>query len=137
VWRIIHRILNPSQEPLRYDPNKLNDFFGSTTARILSNSIDTPQCLAEFVDNILDDIQGLLKLREVSYGEILRTIKTLRSDTSTGPDDIPVMFAKLVAESSSGPITVIINNCIRTGYFSEAWMKTIESFRLTYFRISR
>ena len=59
----------------------------------------------------------------MSYGEVLRTIKTLRSDTSTGPDGIPVKFAKLVAEFISGPIAAIINNCIRTGYFPEAWKK--------------
>jgi hypothetical protein len=108
---------------LRYDPNKLNDFFASTTARTLSNNTDTPQYLAEFVDNLPDDTEGLFKLREVSYGEVLRTIKTLRSDTSTGPDGIPVKFAKLVAEFISGPIAAIINNCIRTGYFPEAWKK--------------
>jgi hypothetical protein len=62
VWRIIHRILNPSQEQLRYDPNKLNDFFASTTARTLSNNIDMPQYLAEFVDNLPDDTEGLFKL---------------------------------------------------------------------------
>ena len=123
VWRIIHRILNQSQKPLRFDPNKLNDFFASTTERTLSNNIDTPQYLAEFVDNLPNDIEGLFKLREVSYGEVLRIIKTLRSDTSTGPDGIPVKFAKLVAEFISGPIAAIINNCIRTGYFPEAWKK--------------
>lgn len=40
--------LRLSQLPLRFDPDKLSDFFASTPERLLSNAIDTSQCQAEF-----------------------------------------------------------------------------------------
>ena len=48
-------------------------------------------------------------------------LKLLRSDTSTRPDGIPVKFVKMVADSIAGPLTAIINNCIRKYYFPKAW----------------
>ena len=61
------------------------------------------------------------KLREVPHTEVLSVLKLLRSDMSTGPDGIPVQFVKMVAESIAGPLTTIINKCIRKYYFPKAW----------------
>ena len=47
-------------------------------------------------------------------------LKLLISDTSTGPDGIHVKFVKMVADSIAGPLTAIINNCIRKYYFPKA-----------------
>ena len=44
-------------------------------------------------------------------------LKLLISDTSTGPDGIHVKFVKMVADSIAGPLTAIINNCIRNTIF--------------------
>ena len=44
VWRIIHRILKPNQQPLRQDPDKLNSFFACTAERTLPVSSDLPFC---------------------------------------------------------------------------------------------
>ena len=76
-------------------PEKLNELFLLTAERTLPNSSDTPQCLAEFVESLPDYNLGSFKLRELSHGEVLGTLKTLRSDTSTGPDGIPVKFVNL------------------------------------------
>ena len=90
----------------------------------------------------------------VNVGKSLKVSSTpqsfyLRSDTLTGPDGIPVKFAKLVAESIAGPIIVIINNCIRTGYFPKVWKKArispipkidnpkLEDDLFQFFRFSR
>ena len=51
----------------------------------------------------------------------MRVLKLLRSDTSTGPDGIPVKFVKMVADSIAHPLTANINNCIRKYYFPKAW----------------
>ena len=48
-------------------------------------------------------------------------LKLLRSDTSTGPDGIHVKFLKMVADSIAGPLTAIINNCLRKYYFPRDW----------------
>ena len=120
VWRIIHRILKPNQQPLRQDPDKLNSFFACTAERTLPVSSDLPFCLEELIESLPDDSPANFKLREVSHGEVLRVLKLLRSDTSTGPDSIPVKFVKMVADSIAGPLTAIINNCIRKYYFPKA-----------------
>ena len=121
VWRIIHRILKPNQQPLRQDPNKLNSFFACTAERTLPVSSDLPFYLEELIESLPDDSPANFKLRKVSHGEILRMLKLLRSDTSTGPDGIPVKFVKMVADSIADPLTAIINNCIRKYYFPKAW----------------
>ena len=121
VWRIIHRILKPNQQPLRQDPDKLNSFFACTAERTLPVSSDLPFYLEELIESLPDDSPANFKLREVSHGEVLRVLKLLRSDTSTGPDGIPVKCAKMVADSIACPLTAIINNCIRKYYFPKAW----------------
>ena len=42
----------------------------------------------------------------------MKEIRHLRSDYSTGDDQIPVKFVKLVSEHIAGPLTHIINACI-------------------------
>ena len=85
-------------------------------------SSDLPFCLEELIESLPDDSPANFKLREVSHGEVLRVLKLLRSDTSTGPDGIPVKFVRMMADSSiAGPLTAIINNCMRKYYFPKAW----------------
>ena len=115
--RIIYRILKPNQQPLRQDPHKLNSFFACTAERTLPVSSDLPFCFEELIVSLPDDSPANFKLREVSHGEVLRVLKLLRSDTSTRPDGIPVKFVKMVADSIVGPLTAIINNCIRNTIF--------------------
>ena len=111
---------------MRQDPDKLNSFFACTAERTLPVSSDLLFCLKELIESLPDDSPANFKLREVSHGEVLRVLKLLRSDTSapdtsTGPDGIPVKFVKMVADSIAGPLTAIINNCIRKYYFPKAW----------------
>ena len=90
-------------------------------SKSLPVSSDLPFCLEERIESLSDDSPAHFKLREVSHGEVLRLLKLLRSETSTGPDSIPVKFVKMVADSIAGPLTAIINNCIRKCYFPKAW----------------
>jgi len=61
-------------------------------------------------------------LRHVKYEEILKEIKAIRSDTSsTGPDQIPAKFLKPVANLIEGSLTDVINSCIVTSTFPDAW----------------
>jgi len=50
--------------------------------------------------------------RHVTHDQVFREIKGLRSDCSTGPDDIPTNFIKLVAEHLASPLAHIINTCV-------------------------
>ena len=84
-------------------------------------SSDLPFCLEELIESLPYDSPAKFKLREVSHVAVLSVLKLLRSDTSTGPDGIPVKYVKMVADSIAGPLTAIINNCMRKYYFPKAW----------------
>ena len=114
-------ILKPNQQPLQQDPDKINSFFACTAERTLPVGSDLPFCLEELIESLPDDSPANFKLREVSHGEVTHVLKLLRSDMSTGPDGISVKFVKMVANSIAGPLTAIINNCIRKYYFLKAW----------------
>ena len=79
--------------------------------RTLPVSGDLLSCPEELIESLPDDSPANSKLREVLH------LKLLRSDTSTGPEGIPVKFVKMVPQSIAGPFTTIINNCIREYYF--------------------
>ena len=73
------------------------------------------------IHNLPDDKHNSFELRQVSTSEIMNIIKTLRSDSSTGSDCIPINYIKLVGEHIAIPIANLINKCIRDSYFPKAW----------------
>jgi hypothetical protein len=75
------------------------------------------------IDNLpdKDNNHNVFNLRQVSINELARIIKTLRTDCSTGPDQIPVKYVKMVSEYIAVPVTNLINKCIKNSYFPKAW----------------
>ena len=61
------------------------------------------------------------QLSPVTSENVLQVIKNLRSDCSTGADQIPTRFIKMVAECLAVPLTSIINKCIAKAYFPKQW----------------
>ena len=61
------------------------------------------------------------QLRTVSTGEVLKEISLLRSDCSTGVDQIPVKYVKQVGDFLTGPLAHIINVCISNPQSSRIW----------------
>ena len=116
VWKVIHRDLHPSPKPLREDPEKRNRYFISTAARTLGTKPDSTHDLLELVRSFPDQADELFTfaIRNVSKGEVLKEISCLRSDCSTGVDQIPVKFVKLASDYLCGPLTYIITSCINT-----------------------
>ncbi len=123
IWRTIHRILNPNPKPIRVNPNELNTFFTTTAERTLGKAaVDKTSDLLTLVNSLPDHRDACtFKLREITQAEVLREIKQIRTDCSTGPDQLPVKLLKPVAEFLAAPLTHIINSCIRSSYFPEAW----------------
>ena len=80
--------------------------------------------ILQLIDNFPDPAgPPLFKLRTVSPGQVVQVLKSLRSDSSTSPVQIPVKFLKMVAEIIAGPITEITNNCTRKYYIPLIWKK--------------
>ena len=61
------------------------------------------------------------QLRTVSTGEVLKEISLLRSDCSTGVDQIPVKYVKQVGDFLTGPLAHIINVCISNSQSPRIW----------------
>ena len=117
MWKTIHRILYPSPQPLRIDPNQLNKHFASTAERVVALLPLERDDLYSLLASLPQDSNSPFQFRQVTYREVLNEIKHLRSDCSTGPDNIPCKFIKLVANHLASPVTQIINNCIAKQIF--------------------
>ena len=126
VWKVIHRILKPSPKPLRFNPDTLNGHFASTAQRTLNVNATPYVELTELIENLSDDsdYHTLFNNCPVSREEVFKAIKTLRSDCSTGADQILTTLIKLVADHLAGPLTRIINGCITKAQFLELWKIT-------------
>ena len=61
------------------------------------------------------------RLKSVTYHEVIRESKALRSDCSTGPDNIPTKFIKLVSDHLASPLTHILNTYISKLDFPALW----------------
>ena len=123
VWKVIHRVLKPSARPLRFDPDELNDFFASTAQRTLETRATPIEDLTCLIDNLPDVPSGNMRfqLSPITSENVLQVIKNLRSDCSTGADQIPTRFIKMVVECLAVPLASIINNCIAKAYFPKQW----------------
>ena len=116
-------MLKPSARPLQFDPDELNDFFATTAQRTLETRATPIEDLTCLIDNLPDVPSGGMRfqLSPVTSENVLQVIKNLRSDCSTGADQIPTRFIKMVAECLAVPLTSIINNCIAKAYFPKQW----------------
>lgn len=121
VWQVINRILNPNSNPIRCDPNEINKHFVSTAYRTLkSPQANNSKELLNYIRQLPDNSEHAFHIRPITYNDVLKELRSLRPDTSTGPDQIPVRFIKIVSEFVAGPVTHIINSCIEKCYCPRA-----------------
>ena len=123
VWKVIQRGLKPSARPLRFDPDELNDFFTTTAQRTLETQVTPIEDLTCLIDNLPDvPSEGMrFQLSPVTSENVLKVIKNLLLDCSTGTDQILTRFIKIVAECLTVPLTSIINKYIAKAYFPKQW----------------
>ncbi len=122
LWRTIHRLLHPNPQPIKADPNQLNKHFSSTSQRLLNSTPNTQDGLQNLINSLPPHCyKAIFNLRFVTYNEVLNNLKSMRSDCSTGADQIPVKFLKPVADLIASPLTNIINSFISCSSFLTAW----------------
>ena len=118
TWRVIKKILHPNPSKVNVDPNEVNSFFNQTAVRT------TGKLANEINDNFINDLPhnpNSFGLRVVTHEEVQKAIKSLRSDCSTGFDNIPTKFVKAVADLLASPVTHNIKNCIQTSTVPDDW----------------
>ena len=117
VWRVIHRVIHPSPRPISADSDRLNRYFIKTMDRTLGTLPDEATDLVDLIDSLPEPDRYPFQLRTVSLGEVLKKISLLRSDCSTGADQIPVKYVKQAGDFLTGPLAHIINVCISNSQF--------------------
>ena len=90
-------MLNPSQQPLRIDTNELNKHFATTAERVTGSVPVNKRALQQLIDSLQPDRLSAFHFRTVTHAEVDKEIKAVRSDCSTGPDDISTKFIKLAS----------------------------------------
>ena len=120
VWSIINRILHPSSTKIDAKPTDLNVHFNTTAKRLL-NSIDKPEQHILSVIDKLPQNDNSFTLSPASYQDVNKAIKSIREDCSTGDDNLPSKYLKLVIEDITSPICHIINECIKRNIFPNQW----------------
>ena len=106
---------------VKQNPDDLNSYFANTAHRTVDATNKTIEELYALIASLPECGSNPCHLRLVTYQEVLHEIKSLRSDCSTGHDQIPVKLIKLVAEEIVSPLTHIINCCIEKEYFPLQW----------------
>ena len=123
VWKVIHRVLKPSARPCGLIRTNFNDFFATTAQRTIETRATPIEDLTCLIDNLPDVPSGGMRfqLSPITSENVLQVIKNLRSDCSTGADQIPTRFIKMVVDCLAVPLASIINNCIAKAYFPKQW----------------
>ena len=103
---------------MNIDPDEINTFFNSTAVRTTGKN---PEKLSNFFIRNLPDHQDNFHLRPATCDEVSKAMLKLRSDCSTGHDNIPSKFIKPVSEYLVSPLTHIINSCIESSIFPDDW----------------
>ena len=117
VWKVIRPVLNHSPRTTRADPEQSNQYFIKTTERTMVTTPDGNAELWELIDSFHEPDGRPFTLSIVTDGEVFKELFQLRSDCSTGVDQIPVKYVKLVRDQFIGPVTHIINVCVSTSHF--------------------
>ena len=118
TWKVINKILHPNPTSVKVDPSEVNKFFNQTATRTTGKTSES--ITREFIQS-LPEQENNFNLREVTHKEVLEAIKSVRSDCSTGYDNIPAKFVKPVAEHLASPLTHIINHSIITSTVPVEW----------------
>lgn len=121
LWNIIPRTLNPSPQPIRADPDVLNEHFSSTCQRLLNSEANSESSLLEYINSLPNNTPSSFVLGPVTYSEVFKLLTTMRTDCSTGCDQIPSKYLKLSADIISSPLTHILNCFINTNTFPTVW----------------
>lgn len=88
--------------------------------------MDTSGDLLSFVNTLQPRVSddATFHLRSVTFREVLCELKSIQSDTSTGADQLPAKYLKIVTEhiaESTGPLTHIIYSYIAVSSFPDTW----------------
>ncbi|XP_057305393.1 uncharacterized protein LOC130642322 [Hydractinia symbiolongicarpus] len=119
VWKLIHRFLHPNKNVINIQPSELNAHYISTAPRILGSQPTSKEEIQLLLQDLVTEADQEFQFRPVTYDQVLREIKKLRSDCSAGYDNLPVALIKPIADHIASPLTHIINSGIAENTFHQ------------------
>ena len=111
IWKVILHILNPNMSTLKADPSALNEFFNKMAERLVGKNATTNEFMLSHTD-LLTSSHDSFKLHKVTYNYVLKSLKSLQNNCSTGYNNISVSFINPIAEYIASPLTYKLNNLI-------------------------
>ena len=122
IWKVIHRILNPKSTTLEGNVNDINKLFNSTATRVTGKEpVRTSDIYHSITSLPENSTTEQFELQTTNSDEVLKIIKSLRNDCSTGYYNSLIFLIKSYAEYISSPVAFIINNQVLTRTFSKMW----------------
>ena len=113
--------MNPPPKPFHFDVNETNEHFATTAERTLNTNATSPSNILDFINNLPRTDDDSFTLRAVTYNEVQKELKNLRKNASTGSDNIPAKYIKLIADTICSPLTYIINSYINSNSYPTKW----------------
>ena len=91
TWKVIHCILNPQITALEGIANYMNKFFNSTAARITSKELVKTSEIYSTITSLSEvSTTEQFEPQTTNSDEVLKIIKSLCNDCSTGYDKFPM-----------------------------------------------
>ena len=79
-------------------PDKLNNFFASTAERTIginAHHVDDYASIINLIQSLPANVDNGFQIRTVTLKEVIHELRNIRSDCSTGPDNIPANMIKM------------------------------------------
>ena len=80
---------------LQADPSALNEFFHKTAERLVGQNTTTDDVILSHIDSCTNSDDSF-KLQKVTHNDILKSLKSLRNDCSTGYNNILVQITNFI-----------------------------------------
>ena len=99
--------------------DQFNIFF-SNIGSTLSDSIEINDNTLDFTDYLNNPTEHRFNFNRITESETLSIINKLKSKNSSGKDEISNKLLKSIKDEIAKPLTIIINQSLKTGIFPEA-----------------
>ena len=103
--------MNPGKKRVSFDPETLNSYYTAMAESLTGTKPTIKNEITQQINALSSSSnQNQFYLQKVYYNQVLHEVKSIRSDSSTGADSIPINLIKRVAEGIALPLTKVINN---------------------------
>lgn len=101
--------------------NSLNSYFTSIGENLISTQNFTPSTSNNCPD-LTDDLRdSCFQFEPVTVADISKRLKSLKTCTATGHDNIPAKVVKIASNGIADSVTSLVNSSLFSGIFPDKW----------------